>query len=246
MEHALVAPSSSVQSKTGKQHRRQFSRTRALPADPAALLESATAATATVGASEVRGHKKTPSEATSLGSPGVFSPLVALPAEPVAEPGGRGAPNGVDGMNNKDNRLMLPFTPKKDSAGRGDSGGGIGCGGSGSSSSLFLSTNTGGTEGFSTLSPVGSELSMGSAMGSDLEAGAGVCPGTLRQLESVKSQLTDLLRALAVSFGQVGYCQGARECGCPSSPPSSTVYWLLMCLVVCLVKYSCTVCRLLR
>ncbi|CAM9921078.1 unnamed protein product, partial [Scytosiphon promiscuus] len=33
-------------------------------------------------------------------------------------------------------------------------------------------------------------------------------PNTIRQLEMVKGQLTDCLRALAVSFGEVGYCQG--------------------------------------
>lgn len=31
---------------------------------------------------------------------------------------------------------------------------------------------------------------------------------TLQELERVKGQLSDALRALAVSFGQVGYCQG--------------------------------------
>ncbi|CAM9619814.1 unnamed protein product, partial [Sphacelaria rigidula] len=64
------------------------------------------------------------------------------------------------------------------------------------------------SEGFSTLSPRGSDGSMGSATGSEAERVEPPSPGTLKQLAAVKAQLTDLLRALAVSFGQVGYCQG--------------------------------------
>ncbi|CAN0395630.1 unnamed protein product, partial [Laminaria digitata] len=57
---------------------------------------------------------------------------------------------------------------------------------------------------FSTLSPVSSSAS------DDYHSGGGGAPspGTLSQLAMVKGQLTDALRALAVSFGQVGYCQG--------------------------------------
>lgn len=89
-----------------------------------------------------------------------------------------------------------------------------------------LSFSSAPTAGFSTLSPLGSELSnfscsdrsddgKGGGHNSDDDEEYGpdadaASPGTIKQLESVKAQLTDLLRALAVSFGQVGYCQGVQ------------------------------------
>lgn len=74
---------------------------------------------------------------------------------------------------------------------------------------------------FSTLSPVSSSASDdylsedGGREGGGGEGGGGApSPGTLSQLAMVKGQLTDALRALAVSFGQVGYCQGeGTMCG---------------------------------
>lgn len=95
---------------------------------------------------------------------------------------------------NEDNRLIVP-SPNDG-------------GGSGASSSILLIAGAASTEAFSTLSPLGSESSMGSSGECGADGGGVASPGTLKQLESVKAQLTDLLRALAVSFGQVGYCQG--------------------------------------
>lgn len=81
-----------------------------------------------------------------------------------------------------------------------------------------ISNPTGG--GFSTLSPLGSAASNFSSGGEGEEGTNGgggggggrgrslPSPNTIRQLEMVKGQLTDCLRALAVSFGEVGYCQG--------------------------------------
>lgn len=77
---------------------------------------------------------------------------------------------------------------------------------------------------FSTLSPVSSSASGdylsdggggegdGRGMGEEGGGGGAPSPGTLSQLAMVKGQLTDALRALAVSFGQVGYCQGEEGC----------------------------------
>lgn len=215
VEHALVAPSSIRSRTSSKQHRRQFSRNR-LPPDPAALLESATTAAAAATASDSgeqrRGHKKTASIASSIGSPGMFSALVALPppegsrrlgGRSIRAKGGRGSGGSDD--KGQDNRLMPPGTARRD-GGNGDGGRDD----SGASSSLVLSNiQASYVEGFSTLSPMGSDGSMWSASGSDPEGVEPPSPGTLKQLEAVKAQLTDLLRALAVSFGQVGYCQGA-------------------------------------
>eukprot|EP00903_Cladosiphon_okamuranus_P009068 g8669.t1 len=73
------------------------------------------------------------------------------------------------------------------------------------------------TGGFSTLSPLGSpasDYSSGDEDGETNEAGVrrrrrqAPSPGTIKQLEVVKAQLTDALRALAIAFGDVGYCQG--------------------------------------
>ncbi|CAN0376878.1 unnamed protein product, partial [Hapterophycus canaliculatus] len=73
------------------------------------------------------------------------------------------------------------------------------------------------TGGFSTLSPLGSAASNFSSGGEGEEETSGAgrrrtrlppSPNTIRQLDVVKGQLTDCLRALAVSFGEVGYCQG--------------------------------------
>ena len=86
-----------------------------------------------------------------------------------------------------------------------------------------ISNPTGG--GFSTLSPLSSPASNFSSGGEDDddeadEGGGGrrrrrrrlpPSPGTVKQLEGVKAQLTDALRALAVAFGDVGYCQGTTR-----------------------------------
>ncbi|CAM9570365.1 unnamed protein product, partial [Ectocarpus sp. 13 AM-2016] len=64
------------------------------------------------------------------------------------------------------------------------------------------------TRGFSTLSPLSSAASNLSCEDDRGEKSPLPSPATIRQLELVKGQLTDALRALAVSFGEVGYCQG--------------------------------------
>lgn len=82
------------------------------------------------------------------------------------------------------------------------------------SSNRSLSSVSNPTGGFSTLSPLSSPASNFSSAGEEMGEGGGrrrlpPSPGTLEQLEGVKAQLTDALRALAVAFGDVGYCQGA-------------------------------------
>ena len=79
-----------------------------------------------------------------------------------------------------------------------------------------LSSISNPTGGFSTLSPLSSPASNYSSGDEEMGDGAGgrrrrlpPSPGTIKQLEGVKAQLTDALRALAVAFGDVGYCQGA-------------------------------------
>lgn len=74
---------------------------------------------------------------------------------------------------------------------------------------------------YSTLSPLSSASSGDEDWSSDgtgegLEkgedgGGGAPDPAALEVLEVVKRQLTDALRALAVSFGQVGYCQGMYD-----------------------------------
>eukprot|EP00752_Nemacystus_decipiens_P011458 g10175.t1 len=87
--------------------------------------------------------------------------------------------------------------------------------------SRSLSSVSNPTGGFSTLSPLSSPASNFSSGGEEgeeetVEDGGGgrrgqrvpPSPGTIRQLEGIKAQLTDALRAIAVAFGDVGYCQG--------------------------------------
>ncbi|CAM9619745.1 unnamed protein product, partial [Sphacelaria rigidula] len=124
VEHALVAPSSMRSRTSGKQHHRQFSRNR-LPPDPAALLESAAAAAAAAAtdlSEQRRGHNKTASITSSVGSPGMFSALVALPppegsrragARSIRAKGGRDRGSGGGNGKGRDNRLMLPGTARQ-------------------------------------------------------------------------------------------------------------------------------------